>query len=94
MRSLLPGAESTAELALRFVLSNPHVSLAISGMNEMEQVVENIAVGADDRILSADEIVALEGRMADLKKMAEKCPQDIPIRKQLAEAHEAMTAGE
>ena len=158
MRSLLPGAESTAELALRFVLSNPHVSLAISGMNEMEQVVENIAVGADDRILSADEIVALEGRMADLKKMADlyctqcnycmpcpadvaipeifhsynrgrvyglwaaarkdygqigsyqgdtrkrvdacadcgecedKCPQDIPIRKQLAEAHEALTA--
>ena len=159
MRSLLPGAESTAELALRFVLTNPHVSVAISGMNEMEQVVENVAIGADDRVLSADEVAAIEARMDDLKKMAdlyctycnycmpcpadvaipeifhkynrgrvyglwgaakkgydqigardgddrtradactdcgaceEKCPQDIPIRKQLAEAHEAMTAG-
>ena len=156
LSGLLPGIKSTAEMALRFVLSNPNVSLAFSGMNEMEQVEENLAVATDGRILTADDLAAIEARMGDLKGMADlyctycnycqpcpaevaipevfhkynrgrvyglwsaarkgyaqigsfqgdtrkqadactdcgecedKCPQNIPIRKQLAEAHEIL----
>ncbi len=32
----------TTEMALRFVLSNPHVSTACSGMNTMEQLEQNV----------------------------------------------------
>ena len=32
----------TAEMALRFVLANPHVSTACSGMNAMEQLEQNV----------------------------------------------------
>jgi predicted aldo/keto reductase-like oxidoreductase len=63
---------STAELALRFVLSNPNVSTALSGMSTMEMVEENVATASDSRPLSADErkriVAALEEkrRLSDL----------------------------
>jgi predicted aldo/keto reductase-like oxidoreductase len=40
------GAASTPEAALRFVLANPGVTSALSGMNAMEQVEENAAAAA------------------------------------------------
>jgi predicted aldo/keto reductase-like oxidoreductase len=49
---ILPGsaAMSTPELALRFVLANPSVSVALSGMSELRQVEENAATaGANPR---------------------------------------------
>jgi len=41
---LLPGARSGAEVALRYVLSTPGVTLALSGMNAVEQVAENVRI--------------------------------------------------
>ena len=141
------------ELALRFVLNNPNVSVALSGMSTMQQVDENLAVASDpvslqpaDEALIREHLARLQ-EMADLyctgcgyclpcergvdipgiferynlgrvykiwerarnsyqrlvsqKKSAdfcsecgmceEKCPQHLPIRKQLKEAHVALT---
>jgi uncharacterized protein len=38
---LLPGAKTGAEVALRYVLATPGVTLALSGMNTPEQIAEN-----------------------------------------------------
>ncbi len=43
LQQLLPGVTSTAALALRFVLANPGVSTACSGMASLEMVAENVA---------------------------------------------------
>lgn len=152
----LPNVGRVPELALRFVLANPDVSVALSGMSTMRQVEENLATASDPAVLSADDLAVIDELLERLKKMAElyctgckycmpcpeevaipkiferynrgrvyglwesaraeyarlgkgwdkgakadacvecgeceeKCPQNIPIRKQLKEAHEALT---
>ena len=53
---LVPGgARSTPELALRFVLSNPGVSVALSGMSSVQMVEENVATASRLEPLSDDE---------------------------------------
>ena len=145
------------ELALRFVLANPNVTVALSGMSTMQHVEENLAIAAEEVSLSAEDTAAIAQQLDKLKAMADlyctgceycmpcpeqvaippvfdlynqarvyglwndsrgkyakfqriapkrgmmadactqcgtcedKCPQDIPIRKQLAEAHKALT---
>ncbi|MHC4562225.1 MAG: aldo/keto reductase [Planctomycetota bacterium] len=152
----VPGISSTAELAIRFVLSNPNVSVALSGMTKMADVESNLTASADEVSLSEEDCRRIDERMAELKTMAElyctgckyclpcpsgvaipqvfhdynrgrvyglwdaargaygrigaydggeskkadacsdcgecedKCPQNIPIRKQLAEAHSVL----
>lgn len=49
------GAKSTPEIAVRFVISNPNVTVALSGMNSMAQVEENTATAARDEALSEEE---------------------------------------
>ena len=156
LASMVPGVTRVPELALRFVLSNPNVTMALSGMNEMEQVVENLATAKDEVSLSAADRAEIKKRMVGMKEIAdlyctgcgycmpcpseigipgifdkynrgrvyglwesarkayaqigqvawekgnkadactecgeceEKCPQNIPIREQLAEAHAAL----
>ena len=157
LKSVVPGVKRVPELALRFVLSNPHVNIALSGMSTIEQVEENIGIASDPVTLSENDKEVLTGRLDQLSKIAdlyctgceycmpcpigvdipevfdlynkgrvyglwgfararygqmlktqrenhltadaciqcgtceEKCPQDIPIRKQLKKAHEALT---
>jgi len=43
---LLPGARSSAEVSLRFVLSTPGVTTALSGMSALEQVEENVRIAS------------------------------------------------
>lgn len=154
--SMMPGVKRVPELALRFVLSNPNVTMALSGMTTMAEVEENVATANDDVALSAEDKAAIDEHLVRLKKMAdlyctgckycmpcpegvdipfafdrynqgrvygiwdtarkayasrdeaqrenqktasactecgeceEKCPQDIPIREQLKEAHAAL----
>ena len=156
LESLILGIKRVPELALRFVLSNPNVSMALSGMRTIEQVRENVASASDAQSLSESDRIEIDNHMTRLKSMAElyctgcnycmpcpqevaiptifetynmgrvyglwhvakkkyavigsqpwmkgkhadactecgaceeKCPQKIPIRKQLAEAHEAL----
>jgi len=43
VREMVGDVKSTPELALRFVLSNPNVTIALSGMSTMEMLEENVA---------------------------------------------------
>ncbi len=145
------------ELALRFVLANPNVTIALSGMSTMQHVEENLAIASDEVSLTEQDFADIDKHLDKLKAMADlyctgcgyctpcpeeviipqifeiynqakvfglwdasrkkyewlgkkaqklrkmadsctqcgecepKCPQDIPIRKQLAQAHEALT---
>src|SRR4030066_366333 len=56
LQSLIPGGPSaTAAAALQFVLSNPDVSCACSGMGMLEQLRENVAtVNAFEGITDED----------------------------------------
>ena len=44
--------KSTPELALRFVLSNPGVTTALSGMNTIQMIDENVATAGRKDLLS------------------------------------------
>jgi len=152
--ALVPGVKRVPELALRFVLSNPHVSVALSGMSTIEQVAGNLASANDPVSLNEDDERQIRNHLARLQKMAdlyctgcryclpcehgvdipgvferynlgrvygiweharsgyrglldgkksanlcaecgaceEKCPQHIPIRDQLKEAHTGLTS--
>lgn len=154
LQELIPSVSRVPELALRFVLSNPNVCVALSGMSTMQQVTENLAIAAESVSLTAEEKAAIDEHLERLKGMADlyctgcsycmpcpqevniphifqkynearvyglweaatdayinwrwvsgkpadacvecgecetKCPQHIPIREQLKEAHEALT---
>ena len=91
LEGLMPGIRRVPELALRFVLSNPNVSLALSGMSTMQQVQENLAVAGDPVSLSDDDKVRIQEHLARLKGMAElyctgcgyclPCPNEVAIPK-------------
>ena len=61
-----PVQRTPQEWALRWVWNHPEVTLALSGMSKMEQVVENVAVAeySTPHNLTADEL-ALIGRVRD-----------------------------
>ncbi len=91
LEKLIPGVERVPELALRFVLSNPHVSTTISGMQNLQMVEENLATCADQVILSESDRQAIEDHLARMQDMAKlyctgcgyclPCPQDVAIPK-------------
>jgi predicted aldo/keto reductase-like oxidoreductase len=89
LEALIPGITRVPELALRFVLANPNVALALSGMSTMQQVEENLATAADATSLSAADQAAIEEHLQRLKSMAElycsgcgyclPCPNEVKI---------------
>lgn len=92
-------ASSSAELALRFVLANEHVSCALSGMSSMDMVQENTAVADNREPLSEDELKRVSRSLQENKKMADlyctgcnycmPCPHEvnIPLNFQLMNYH-------
>ena len=58
-----------AELALRFVISNPNVNVALSGMGDLAMVEENVAA-IDKGPLNADEIATLDELLEENKKLS------------------------
>lgn len=100
IRDLLPGkVSSSAQLALRFVLANPGVSCALSGMGSMEMVEENCRVASNDAPLSEAELIQVNTSMEENKRMAElyctgcnycmPCPHEvnIPLNFQIMNYH-------
>ncbi|MDO8956243.1 MAG: aldo/keto reductase, partial [Deltaproteobacteria bacterium] len=78
--------ESPAQLALRYVLSNPHITCAIPGMMALDELEENIVVGRKPRELSAEEIRKFMEKAGEAGKgfcrncgYCLPCPEGIPI---------------
>ena len=157
LRSVTPSSvQTSADLALRFVLSNPNIDCAFSGMRSFEEVDENCRIASDETSLSDEERAAVVALLKEKSKLSDlyctgcnycspcphgvaispifsamalhkvwglteaaralyarlrpdsdgrrpadacqecgecepKCPQDIPIRERLKEAHEALS---
>ncbi|MCL2049039.1 MAG: aldo/keto reductase [Defluviitaleaceae bacterium] len=80
---------STAEMALRFVLANSGVDIALSGMSTMSHVEENAVIAAKTGHLSAAELVQIKKMLEENKRLAElyctscnyckPCPKGIDI---------------
>lgn len=82
--------KSSAELALRFVMANPNIDCALSGMSTMEQVEENIVVASNSDPLSPKEMEDISAVMIENRRLADlyctgcnycgpHCPQEINI---------------
>ena len=90
MKGMLPGqAKSIPDLALRFVLANPGVTCAMSGMSEIQQVEENCATASREEPLTEAEYEQIRQAVAQNEKLAElyctgcnycqPCPEGVAI---------------
>lgn len=90
IRAMVPGgAKSTVEVALRFVLANPGVNVAISGMGTIPQVEENVAICSREEPLSDQEKIAVVAALEETHKLEElyctgcrycmPCPNEVNI---------------
>lgn len=71
VQSLLPGrSASTAETALRFVLANPNISCALSGMGTLAMVEENVRVASNTATLTDEEQAQIAQSMAENRERA------------------------
>ncbi|NLD71208.1 MAG: aldo/keto reductase [Chloroflexi bacterium] len=80
---------SAPDLAIRWVLSNPEVSVALSGMNGLEMIDENVASAAHAEPLNAEENAAVQAMLGRLQSFANlyctgcdycmPCPNDVDI---------------
>lgn len=105
LRKMLGGASSrsTAEAAFRFVLSNPNVTCAISGMMNREEVEENRRTATEFTPFSEAERAAVDRALQQLRIDAEKlctgcrycmpCPQGVGISEVLRLANASQVYG-
>jgi uncharacterized protein len=100
IKNLLPGkVNSSPEIALRFVLSNPGVSCALSGMGSMAMVEENIRVASNASPLNAEELGRIAASVDENKRLSDlyctgcnycmPCPSEvnIPLNFQIMNYH-------
>jgi predicted aldo/keto reductase-like oxidoreductase len=90
IQDLLPGkVQSSAEVALRFVFSNPNINIALSGMGSIKMLEENVKIAGNTGGLTPAETSQLEGMMKENERLAGlyctgckycmPCPQGINI---------------
>ena len=89
IQSMVEGAQSTPEVAVRFVLSNPNVTIALSGMNSMAMVEENVATASREEPLTAAERQRVLDALEETKNLSDlyctgcgycmPCPNDVDI---------------
>lgn len=82
-------ANSTPEVAMRFVLGNQNVSCALSGMSAMKMVEENTVVASNEEPLSKEEWDKINKMLEETKRLADlyctgcdycmPCPKGIKI---------------
>ena len=73
LANLLPGTgvRRVPGLALKFVLANPGVTVALSGMGTMAMVEENVQAASDPQTLSPEDRQAIGAHLERLKAMAD-----------------------
>jgi len=78
--------ESPAQISLRYVLTNPHLTCAIPGMTSLNELEENVKVGEDIRNLNSEEIGILMDWVGEVGKgfcrncgYCLPCPEGISI---------------
>ncbi len=89
IEKMVPDQVTTPELAIRFVLANPGVTCAMSGMNTIEMVEENVAAASREEPLSEEEKQAIEQALEENARLADlyctgcnycmPCPQSVGI---------------
>jgi predicted aldo/keto reductase-like oxidoreductase len=90
IQSLVPGGvKTTAEIALRFVLTNPNVSCALSGMSSIQMLDENVETASNPNLLSQEEIKLINEAMEENRRLSElyctgcnycmPCPAEVNI---------------
>ena len=89
LASMLTNVKRVPELALRFVLANPNVTVALSGMSTLQHVEENVVVAADPVGLSDADRRAIDDHLLRLRRMADlyctgcnyckPCPNNVDI---------------
>jgi uncharacterized protein len=90
-RLIAGGAKSTSALALRFLLANPGVGVALSGMSSVQMVEENVATVSRQEPLSDGERQQIAAALDEIKQLADlyctgcgyclPCPNDVSIPK-------------
>jgi predicted aldo/keto reductase-like oxidoreductase len=70
VRRLLPGAKTAAEVALRFVLDTPGVTLALSGMSTPEQLDENVHTASRRSYMTERQRKTMRRRLATMHRAA------------------------
>jgi predicted aldo/keto reductase-like oxidoreductase len=78
--------ESPAQVSLRYILINPHITCAIPGMTNLKELEENIKVGERPRPLTAEQINHFMDWVGETGKgfcrncgYCLPCPENIPI---------------
>jgi len=90
IQDLLPGkVQSSAEMALRFVMNNRNVNIALSGMSSMDMVEENAAVASNMEPLTPEEEARIAASLEENRRLADlyctgcnycmPCPKGINI---------------
>lgn len=90
IQDLLPGkVQSSAEMALRFVMNNKNVNIALSGMSSMDMVEENAAVASNMEPLTQEEEARIAASLEENRRLADlyctgcnycmPCPKGINI---------------
>jgi predicted aldo/keto reductase-like oxidoreductase len=90
IKALLPGkVQSSAEAALRFVLANQNIHVALSGVSTIAQLEENAKIAGDNSPLSETELAQIDAMMQENERLAGlyctgckycmPCPQGIDI---------------
>lgn len=90
IKKLIKGdIKSSAEMALRYVIANSNVTCALSGMENLTQLEQNVAVAEMDYALSQTELQQVQDSLEEKKKLAElyctgcnycmPCPSNVNI---------------
>lgn len=90
IQNLLPKKlYSSNEIALKFVLANPNVTCALSGMGNIKMLEENVRITNESDYLNDEELNIVNKSMKEMKKLSDlyctgckyciPCPKDINI---------------